>query len=470
MPADGEPVILRQIGGDRIRVELGGEATPDRPVEDTSERSDERWLTPGGPVGRHALTSDRGALPLRGTLRIREDGPTPERTARQIERLLHDAVPVRLTWGDVWTRDGFVESVTLRRHSDARIDYEIGFQPDATDDAPRSVQRPSQARPAVLSTALTLDEQVAVARAVQIALVAVSAARLATLTAVNVARAAVTGSLPTLQQVGERLARAVAPTEAEAVASLVREGIEAAEQARASVDAVPAASLTTIDATDTARLQAWYSDSQSAMVTSIGAMRRAVQALGVLERGEDRRRTHVVSSGDTVTSLSIRYYETPDRAGEIEAANGLAPGEPLTAGTQITIPRIGGGRSAAPADGEDLSGGPIEGIGWDVYVTADGDAAAVTGPDALDQWVRRAALTSPGALIDDPAWGGGLAGAIGAQALPAEVAADIRATLLSDDRITSVETVATADDDGTLTVRIDYDSALSGVVRSEVTP
>jgi len=54
------------------------------------------------------------------------------------------------------------------------------------------------------------------------------------------------------------------------------------------------------------------------------------------------RRTHVVQAGESLSSISRKYYGTPDRYGKIAAANNLRSRDLIRTGQVLVIPDYAG--------------------------------------------------------------------------------------------------------------------------------
>lgn len=57
------------------------------------------------------------------------------------------------------------------------------------------------------------------------------------------------------------------------------------------------------------------------------------------EEGRTRGETYTVVPGDTLSEIAARFYGDSSRVSALQRANGIAPGEDLPVGLELTIPR-----------------------------------------------------------------------------------------------------------------------------------
>lgn len=164
MGASGYPVTLEQLGGSRITLALEGAAAPTTGMDDRLVRRIERDLMPGSDAPHDQdLGIDIPPMDLRGWFHDGAMGGTGEalEAVRKLRTICREGHIVRLTWGDVWQREGHVIEVNTPRHDDSLTRWSLTFLPQTIEDAPSSTIRAQRQ---------VTDTELAVATAVLVAI------------------------------------------------------------------------------------------------------------------------------------------------------------------------------------------------------------------------------------------------------------------------------------------------------------
>ena len=138
--SDGSPVVIEQLGGSRLRLELQGADLPDQDVEVGVKQRVKRWYLAGSPEPTtHVLGPQHDTVAMRGEF---SDAATLTEGAalaqlRTLLRIVDEGAPVRVTWGDTWDRDGLLDSASGVYARSTLIGWRAAFTPQVVRDGDR---------------------------------------------------------------------------------------------------------------------------------------------------------------------------------------------------------------------------------------------------------------------------------------------------------------------------------------------
>lgn len=135
--ADGQPVVLRELGGQYRTVELAGSDMPERGMEAPVSLRAVHSRYPGGKVTTQILGVEEGEITLKCRFNDRltslDEGAIAQ--SETLRSILLGQQPVELTWGILLTRRGYLTKVTPRYERESLIGCEIAFLPVEADEA-----------------------------------------------------------------------------------------------------------------------------------------------------------------------------------------------------------------------------------------------------------------------------------------------------------------------------------------------
>lgn len=421
--AEVQPIIIEQIGGERLSLTLEGAALPDAGVDDEIEqRTTLDWYR--GARMPHVYIDGAKLEPMefRGDWDAQNIGAQAVTENHQTLRAMVAAgIPVTLTWGDIWQRRGVLNKYKATHHGNDRIAWmltvaiyeaEVGADP-AWSPGALTVTGGEGVR----ALARRFAAQVAADRA---AATAAAAAPFATASISGMSSTIADGPIAAMEAIGLRMAQAVDKAQNANNPQEVRDARIALESLRAQCDAAaavvfePNSDEMFTSVKDKIDQFEWESGSRiSVMDTYMGAIVRLGGALAERDSGGDLAREHLVIGGETWFTVARDELGDWGQWERVVAANAANPGDVLVPGSRLRIPA---------ANGADVSGGgagradvlplldldiPMPASGGQIGVTATGDVALIGGDESLRRWVVRAALTTPGDFPSMPTFGAG---------------------------------------------------------------
>jgi hypothetical protein len=421
--AEVKPIIIEQIGGERLSLTLEGAALPDAGVDDEIEqRTTVDWYR--GAKTPHVYIDGVKLEPMefRGDWDVQNIGAQAVTENHQTLRTMVAAgIPVTLTWGDIWQRRGVLNKYKATHHGNDRIAWtltiaiyeaEVGADPAwspgsftvSSGEGTQALARKYAAR-------------VASDRAVTTAAAGAAFAKVVTAGAQS---SIADGPVAAMEQIGLLMAQAVDKAQNASDPRAVRDARVALESLRAQCDAA-VHGVFTLDTnglyespTDKIDGLAWESASRISLLdTQMAAITELGGALAMRDSGGEVEREHLVISGETWFTVARDELGDWSQWQRVVAANAANPGDVLVAGTRLRIP---------PANGADVSSGgagraearplmdldvAMPGSGRPIGITPTGDVALIGGDESLRRWVVRAALTTPGDFPSLPTFGAG---------------------------------------------------------------
>ena len=285
---------------------------------------------------RHVFGVKYESLEFEGRLRDRELGGAGGCSAKieEIKQFVKDQQRVRFTWANVISVQGFIAKFSPGRESTGECEYKLTLDVDVDDFADRKVTKVQRRAPddytsliegwmrsidLVMPPDVDLDGSV-----LDLADSITSALQTTVGSLVNVANGVSDFSKATLGQLNKIASLTTSIKTAcfimqEAYTSL--SSLDAVVRERCDDNIALWASQTSVE------------DSMRQMAATAGAANRAAR---IAAAGKTRT-TYAVQAGDTWESISTAFYSTPDRAVELQVANGLTGGPPA-AGTTVRIP------------------------------------------------------------------------------------------------------------------------------------
>lgn len=420
--AEVQPIIIEQIGGERLSLTLEGAALPDAGVDDEIEqRTTVEWYR--GAKMPHVYIDGVKLEPMefRGDWDAQNMGAQAVTENHQTLRAMVAAgIPVTLAWGDIWQRRGVLNKYKAIHHGNDRIAWtltvavyeaEVGADPDWSPNSSASGGENAAALARRFAAKVAADRAKA------------KAAYSASFAQAVVAGAESTiadGSVAVMEQLGTLMASAISGALAAVTpleSRIARVALESmTSQWKSALE--PVFSLNTTgefgNPVDQIDGWAWEAESRVSLVdTYIAAITVVGGALAAMDSGGASQREHLVIGGETWFTVARDELGDWSQWARVVAANAANPGDVLVPGSRLKIP---------PPNGADVSGSgagrsesrplldidvPAPGSGGLIGITATGDLATIGGDAAMRRWVARVALTSPGEFPSLPAFGAG---------------------------------------------------------------
>lgn len=337
-------VRFQQLGGPKRTLELAGWSAPHgRPykkavLSDGIEARQARIYYPGtdDEPTRHVFGVRYETFEFEGRLRDRELGGAGGAAAKveDIKQFVKDQQRVRFTWANIVSVVGFIAKFSPGRESTGEVDYKLSLDVDSDDFADRKPARVQRRAPNDYTGLIEGWMRKAKVTDLDVTEVGGSVLDLAD-TFTNALQTAVGGLVNTANGIADfskatlgQLNRVMSLT------TSIQTAIFTTEEAIASLSAADA--LVRERADDNMRwwaAQATVEDSMRKMAAASGEANRAAR---IAAAGKTKT-TYAVQAGDTWESIAVRFYGSPDRAVDLQVANGLTGGPPK-AGTTIRVP------------------------------------------------------------------------------------------------------------------------------------
>jgi predicted RecB family endonuclease len=333
-----------RFAGPKRTLELSGWSAPSgRPYKkvvchDGIEARQARVYYPGtddAPT-RHVFGVKYESLEFEGRLRDRELGGAGGCTQKieEIKQFVKDQQRVRFTWANVISVQGFISKFSPGRESTGECEYKLTLDVDVDDFADRKVTKVQRRAPDdytsliegwVRAIDLVMPPDVELGGSVLDLADSLTNALQSTVgNLVNAANGISDFSKATLGQLHK-------------IATLTTTIKTACVITQEAITSLSAADAVVREASDN-NMKLWASqasveDSMRQMAATSAAANRAAR---IAAAGKTRT-TYAVQAGDTWESISSAFYGSPDRAVELQVANGLTGGPPAP-GTTIRIP------------------------------------------------------------------------------------------------------------------------------------
>ena len=137
MAADGQPVILTQLGGDEISLTLEGVTLPEQGIEvGVKQRKTRSWLPGSSRPVTQVHGPEEEPITLTGYVRdeMAGEGAALDIDAK-LRRMTKDGYTVRLEYGDQWAKEGLLETYRPTIYADGYLRYRIEFGVHESTDA-----------------------------------------------------------------------------------------------------------------------------------------------------------------------------------------------------------------------------------------------------------------------------------------------------------------------------------------------
>jgi len=336
--------VFEQLGGDKLRFELGAHAAPHgRPRQGAVvtqkhiyRQATYRYQGRSLPT-RHVFGSSNAPAKINGRWRDRRGGEGFARAKhREAQAFFEAQQNVRITWGDVYSVVGFVSEYEWAPESAHEILYEITFEVDEDLFLGSAAVIPERKRPENLSAAILANSALldAVTKTPDTMTTSVFDLLDSLVGAINTASAFVL-------EVTDRI-DSYATAQVQALARL-RSGLEqysvAVDNLRSTYDRLTGNEALESEDTDNAQAfwearAIWSADALRVMFEVAAAEREAsiAQAANVKE-------IRTAGDGDTWESFAFAAYGSAERADEIREANDVPAGSNPVPGTDYFIPR-----------------------------------------------------------------------------------------------------------------------------------
>jgi hypothetical protein len=332
---------IEQLGGDRAVLELLGASAPHGRARGKSifrDRVDVHEKTTyysDGPPTRHIFAETFEPWELHGRFSDREGGRGyAEAKTREVLEFVRAKQPVRISWGDAVSCDGFIKSFDPGRESAGEVEWKLTILIDEDNLAGRRAPAPSVPSPrdqlAVIRMKLLTAQELPKLPEMRGSLLDLVSSAVSAVNAATGALARAVGEIASFE-------RALAGELQRLRASIgqVRTAVVSLRELVATIryDAITIRRSFAGDARAGGLFAALDVDTMSALV----AAEQMDRAAAVAERG--KLKTSIVArAGDTWQRIAIRVFSTPDLADAIRKANGVRYGEAPQPGRTYQIP------------------------------------------------------------------------------------------------------------------------------------
>jgi hypothetical protein len=343
------PWILQQLGGQKKRIVLSGWSAPmgrRRESAMVNEKINVRTKTSLYPDSksarktRHVFGIEHEPWELKGRFMDRELGiGGSNAAAAELKEFLRDALPIRVSWGNIVSYDAFLDSVELGREAATDIAYTLHIDVDEDNNAgrsARSVEAPPSPAAVMARVMAQVDASVAPLIRPQKPAIPISL-----FDKISDAISVVTGAMGAVAGVANDIDDFVSATGAQLDRLVygIRQGRTAIQTLRGVYTRAQLSTFSTASAaTDLLETEAAQVQFEANMLAVLAQLEELDRQAAISKRG--KLATHVTArDGDTWESLAFAAYGDPDRTDALRDANGVRFGELPVAGRTYMVPQ-----------------------------------------------------------------------------------------------------------------------------------